>query len=112
MRKPAKGVGRYILGILACQVVLLLAWSNLGADASATGYSSVQTLLDSIENTQPQGKAYLLLAKTAIHRSSQNVHILGTIVLVTSLAVIVLSIMIALRLRSKDFQNSDANRNA
>ena len=112
MRKTTKSVGRYILGIVACEVVLLLAWNNLGADASATGYSSVQSLLDSIGNSQPQDKAYLLLAASAIRGSSRNVHILGTIALVTSLTVIVLSIIIALRLRSRDFQNSDAKRNA
>jgi hypothetical protein len=46
MRDPAKSIRRCILGILACEAVLLLAWINLGSDASAAGYSSVRSLLD------------------------------------------------------------------
>ena len=101
MRDPTKSVRRYVLGILACQAILVLAWINLGPDASATGYSSVQSLLDSIGDSQPQERAYMLLASSAIRRSSRNVQTLGTIVLVTSLIVMVLSVMIGIQMRRK-----------
>jgi|SRR6185369_17625320 len=99
MRNPTKSVGRCILGIFACEAVLLLAWLNLGPDASATGYTSVQSLLDWIGDSQPQERVYMLLASSAIRGSSRNVHTLGVVVLVTSLIVIVLSIIIAIQLR-------------
>ena len=108
MRDPAKSIRRCILGILACEAVLLLAWINLGSDASAAGYSSVRSLLDWIGDSQPQERGYMLLASSAIRGSSRNVEILGGIVLITSLIVIVLSILVAIQMRRSAVQKTDA----
>lgn len=75
----AKSIFRYVLGIMVCQALLIWFWINLGADARATRYSSVQSLLEFIGDTQPQGKEYLLLAASAIRRSSGNVETLQNI---------------------------------
>ncbi len=102
MLNPVRNAHRYICGIAACQAVLLLAWINLGPDASATGYDSVQSLLKWIGNSQPQDQAYLLLASSAIRGSSRNVHILGTLVHITSVLVIFLCTILAIQLRRND----------
>ena len=94
------------------QAVLLLAWLNLGPDASATSYTSVQSLLDWIGASQPQERAYMVLASLAIRGSSRNIHILGAVVLATSLMVIVLAIMIGIQLRRIAVQKTDASKNA
>ncbi len=105
-----KSIRRCIFGILGCEAVLLLAWMNLGPDASATGYSSVQSLLDWIGDSQPQERGYMLLASSAIRGSSRNVQTLGGIVLITSLIVIVLSIWIAIQVRRSAAQKTDDDR--
>ena len=112
MRSPTKGIGRYLAGILVCEGVLLFAWIGLGDDASATGYTSVQSLLNWIGSSQPQDRAFMLLAASAIRSSSRNVHKLTAVVLVTSGIVIMLSIIIALKLRRREIQKNDASSNA
>ena len=63
----AKSIRRYVIGILACEAILLLAWINLGPDASATGYSSVQSLLNWIGHSQPQERGFMF---TVIYMAS------------------------------------------
>ena len=102
MLNPVRNARRYVYSIAACQVVLLLAWINLGPDADPTRDDSVQTLLRSIGETQPQDKAYQLLASSAIRGSGRNIQMLGTVVLITSVIVILLCVILAIQLRRND----------
>jgi hypothetical protein len=86
-----KSALKYLVGIVVCEVSLLLYWINIAPDADVSQFDSVKTLLNSSQASQ---RPETLLASSAIHHASQYIHTMSIIVLSTSLIVIILSFLV------------------
>jgi hypothetical protein len=82
---------KYLVGIVLCEIVLLLSWINIAPDADVSEYESVKAVLESSQTTQ---QPEFQLASSAIHHSSQYLHIMSVVIVSTSLIVIILSFLI------------------
>jgi len=88
MKTPAI---KYLVGIVLCEVVLLLSWINIAADADVSKYESIKTILNSSQTShQPE----FFLASSAIHQSSKFLNFISVVIISTSLIVIILSCLI------------------
>lgn len=106
-----KSLVKYLIGIAACQILLLLTWLNLGADAEVTRYDSVRALLDSISAQPSTQNPELLLAASAIRSANRNVEMLSFVASPTSLLTLGLAVVATFRLRkcriTKDKDNPE-----
>jgi hypothetical protein len=94
MKTPAI---KYLVGIVLCEVLLLLFWINIASDADVSRFESVKAVLNSSQASEFQ------LASSAIHHSSQNLYLMSAVILSTSLIVIILSFLIGFQV----FKNRD-----
>ena len=97
MKAPAI---KYLIGIILCEVVLLLSWINIAADADVSKYESVKAVLNSSQASQ---QPEFQLASSAIHQSSKNLNFMSVVILSTSLIVVILSCLIGFQvLKNRD----------
>lgn len=88
----------YILGIIFCQIVLLLDSLHVGADAGLTDYVGVHAFMESMQNPQSANQKFIL-APGEIRNAEFLMKYLSWLGVITSLVVIYLSISLAFRLR-------------
>jgi hypothetical protein len=91
-------VRKYLIGIIACELLLLTMWIELGSDMDVARSVGVKTLLEQTTNGV-QEKTDIFLASIAIRDASRNIKLFTFIVIVDVLTVAGLTILTAYNLR-------------